>query len=89
MSESQEVLFAAAATASALAAIEKALSRDGETLLGMEVEDHLTDRHLDFMRGYQAAYQAYQTFAGKIIEEMTKFVESIPPAQDHNIGGYL
>jgi hypothetical protein len=90
---SQEILFAAAATATALASIEKALASQGEDLTNqaqaLDENDPLRARSTDFLRGYVAAYEAYQVYAQQLIEKMSVFVEQIPETTDHNIGGYL
>jgi hypothetical protein len=93
MSDTQEVLFAAAATATALASIEKALASQGEDLTAqaqaLDENDPLRARSTDFLRGYVAAYESFQVYAEQLIEKMSVFVEQMPSASDHNIGGYL
>jgi hypothetical protein len=93
MSDTQEVLFAAAYTATALAALEKALSREGQTLLdqahSLDADDPLVARATDFMRGYQAAYQAFQHYAGLMIEQMTEFTNGLGEDAGYQPGGYL
>jgi hypothetical protein len=90
---SQEILFAAAATATALASIEKALASQGEDLTAqaqaLDENDPLRTRSTDFLRGYVAAYETYQVYASQLIEKMTVFVEQMPKQSDQNIGGYL